>query len=342
MRVRNRPLLAALCTLGLWQGAASAQPTPKANEQAEELNAQGKKLIKQLDLAGAAQRFRAALALSNDPRFAFNLCYTLEKSGQLVEAKQACETVMASGDSRLSEKANRLLAVIEESLADGEPKPPPAPPGPGGSLRQPPPTQPVKPVPVAKPAPSTATPEKKARSSYGVMAGLSRANMQTTFGDPEAKVGLAFGGGMRLRISPSFESIVDAQFVQRGFQDSSDGIDPIDAELTSNYLDVGFASRWYLSEEAFQPYAEVGMALSILLFSSATLNGQDVDVDVQPFDVSYALGLGSRIAIGSRSLDIRLRYMYGLLNTSNSDSGVGGTDTTGFNRTLLIQTGIWL
>ena len=84
------------------------------------------------------------------------------------------------------------------------------------------------------------------------------------------------------------------------------------------------------------------MALSILLFSSATLNGQDVDVDVQPFDVSYALGLGSRIAIGSRSLDIRLRYMYGLLNTSNSDSGVGGTDTTGFNRTLLIQTGIWL
>lgn len=338
MRLHSGHLLAALISVGLWgQGTARAQGAPSAKEQAESLNTEGKKLIKQLDLAGAAQRFRAALALSEDPRFAFNLCYTLEKSGKLVEAKEACERVMADGNSRLVEKANRLLAVIEESLAGGAPKPPPAPPGPGGSLRRPPPVQPAKPV---ASVPST-PPPKKAKTSYGVIAGLSRANVQATFGDPEPKVGLALGGGMRVRLRPNFDSVIDAQFVQRGFQTSSVGIDGVDGDLTANYLDLGFASRWYLSEGAFRPYAEVGMALSVLLFDSATIAGQEVDPEIQPLDISYSLGVGSRIPLGAVSLDIRARYMYGLLNTAKSDVGIGATDTSGFNRALLIQTGLW-
>ncbi len=325
--------LVALCVLGLWQGGAYAQ-TPSATEQAEALNAEGKELIKQLDLVGAAQRFRAAMALSGDPRFAFNLCYTLEKSGQLVEAKQACETVMESGNARLNDKANRLLAVIEESMAAGAPQTPARPPGPGGSLR---PTAPAKPVPSV---PST-PPPKKHKASYGLTAGLSRATVQGTFEKTDAKLGLAFGGGMRMRIRPSFESILDVQFVQRGFNASFTEIMGVESSITGNYVDVGFASRWYLGTEGFQPYAEVGMALSVLLFDSASIGGEEVEADLQPFDVSYSLGLGSSIALGSRSLDLRVRYMYGLLNAFNSEGLMGDPPATAYNRTLLVQSGIW-
>ncbi len=101
------------------QGTAdpAQEDASEARQQAEACNNEGKKLIRQLDLQGAAEQFRLAMKLVPDPRYAFNLCYTLEKSRKFAEARFACEAVASSDDPRLIEKATELLAAIEEQLA---------------------------------------------------------------------------------------------------------------------------------------------------------------------------------------------------------------------------------
>ena len=69
--------LVALSFLGHMR-AAEAQDLSVKAKKAESLNTEGKKLVSRLDLDGAAERFRDAWQLVRDPRFAFNLCYTLE------------------------------------------------------------------------------------------------------------------------------------------------------------------------------------------------------------------------------------------------------------------------
>jgi Flp pilus assembly protein TadD len=87
-------LLVMLATLSSVTQLASAQPSAYA--QAEALNDEGKALIGRVDLAGAAAKFRQAIALVEDPRYVFNLCYALEKSGVLQEARRECQWVTTS------------------------------------------------------------------------------------------------------------------------------------------------------------------------------------------------------------------------------------------------------
>lgn len=162
MNSRNMRTLAAVLSLFLtlctvFIQAASAND----RERAEELNSEGRELVKQLDLTGAAERFRQALQLANDPRYAFNLCYTLEKSRLFGEAYQACKRVQASSDARLAEKATQLLVEIESELAKQQAAQGPANPGS--------PTQPTGPWPAAQPggAPAPAATWQQPAPGYG-------------------------------------------------------------------------------------------------------------------------------------------------------------------------------
>ncbi len=307
-----------------------------ARDQAEALNTKGKALIKQLDLEGAAQSFREALSLANDPRFAFNLCYTLEKSGKLAEAKDACEQVAQSGDERLKEKAARLLSSIDERLpATVEPTPAPPTPAP------PNPTEPSKPPPTTAPPPPPGLPPspvpvaEPSLPKFAVMVGLSRANVAAGINlNTEPRVGVALGG-MVVVNRRSVETIFDAQLVNRG-ANFDGGFDGPDASMVSTYVDFGISSRRYFGTGGVQPYAEAGMTLSLLLAATLSTEGFEGDADLQGFDLAYNLGFGARIDLNRRKLDLRLRYMHGLIDTStarDSDSA--------YNRALLMQGGLW-
>ncbi len=293
--------------------------------QAEELNSQGKALIGQLDLAGAAQRFRAAMLLSSDPRFAFNLCYTLEKSGQFGEAKVACEKVVGAADPRLANKANKLLAVIEGKMA-GEPASSRSAPPPGQSEPA------VAPPPRAQPVASLPPPKSQASHrtlQYGAVVGLSRANVSSAEADPDAVVGYAVGAWARMGLRPSFDSILEAQLVRRGFSTRL-------VDLTTTYLDLGFASRWYLGMGGAKPYLEAGMTLSILLSSEVDVAVAQPD-EIQAYDLAYTIGVGTLVGIGSLSVDVRARYLHGLVSIGQDVVG----DLTGYNRSVLAQLGVW-
>lgn len=107
-------------------GSAAAQPAGDKAAQAEALNAEGKERMRVLDLDAAAEKFRKAIALSPDPRFYFNLCFTLEKLDRLREARAACQVVDkdSNADPKLREKSRTLLAQIDQRLASGAPAEP--------------------------------------------------------------------------------------------------------------------------------------------------------------------------------------------------------------------------
>ena len=309
------------------QRSAWAQPTD-SQAQAEELNSQGKALIKQLDLAGAAQRFRAAMALSSDPRFAFNLCYTLEKSGQFANAKEACEKVVGATDARLANKANKLLAVIEgkmttELASSPPPKPPPSSQSPP-AVASAPRTQPVTSASLPTPAPQAS----HKTLQYGAVVGFSRANVSGTKLNPDAVVGYAVGGWARMGLRPSFDSIFEAQLVQRGFSTRV-------FDVSASYLDLGFASRWYLGMGGVKPYLEAGMTLSILLSSEVDFMVAE-SKELQAYDLAYTVGVGTIIGLGALSVDVRARYMHGLIAI-----GEGTGDLIAYNRSVLAQVGMW-
>src|SRR3989304_5948196 len=85
---RSTLLVAATLTLAL-PCLALAQKTPA--QQADDLNEAGKGLYKNNDFAGAAGKFREAIALSAEARFYFNLRATLEKAGDYAAALEACD-----------------------------------------------------------------------------------------------------------------------------------------------------------------------------------------------------------------------------------------------------------
>src|SRR5687768_15694577 len=95
-----------VCLLVLASAGPARAQSPDERARAEKLNDQGKRQIALVDFEGAAESFRAAIALVADPRYYYNLCYTLHRAGKLREAHAACEMAAASNqDPRLHAKA---------------------------------------------------------------------------------------------------------------------------------------------------------------------------------------------------------------------------------------------
>jgi hypothetical protein len=299
--------------------------------RAEALNGQGKERIRQLDLEGAAEFFRQAIVLSQDPRFYFNLCYTLEKSGKLVEARDACDAVAGSGDARLESKAAQLSSKIDERLGP-RPTEPSEPLSPTTPESETPKTGNVPPPP---PPPEKA-PEPGPKAAYGGAVGMSLASLGGSASSGQV-VGAAVGPWLRLPMGNRYEFILDAQFVQRGGTFREVGLGKI--EIKAGYLDVGAAFRYSIGSETVSYYFDAGLALSLLVTESSSLDGGDVNAEINGKDFSTVFGIGYVIKTAAGALDFRARYMNGYLPINDIDGGILGTDI--LNRTILVQGGYW-
>jgi hypothetical protein len=130
---------AATAALLLCLGAAPALAQQTPAQRAEQLNNEGKEFFRTENYAAAADKFRQAAVLSPEGRFYFNLCYTLDKTGQLRDALMACQAVEPNGASiPLQEKADELMEAIRGKLSAQGQDPDQPPPG-GGDPDQPPP-----------------------------------------------------------------------------------------------------------------------------------------------------------------------------------------------------------
>ncbi|MBL4634900.1 MAG: outer membrane beta-barrel protein [Kofleriaceae bacterium] len=334
--------------------------------RAERLNSEGKALIGELDLEGAAAKFREAIGLIEDPRYAFNLCYTLEKSGGLEEAERACTWVTGSTNKRLAKKAVELLKRVKAKLASrpgtsaspspvvrgvdssgGEPPqsvPAPVTSTPGtsatGENRPPPPvrTYPIRTSLPASPVSTngipTAQPVKTTR--WGVRGGTSLSTVNG-LGSNDGQFLSGMLGVMYTRsFGAPFQLIYEAQFAGRGAQlvtgDLIAGRGAVDLDLT--YLDLSSTSRYSFGNGTLRPFLELGSSLSFLLLSKISTDFETSEETSFPtLDVSFNVGGG--ITFGS--LEVRVVYMRGLLDLSSDLQA--GSDV--YSVSTLFEGGYW-
>src|SRR5690349_1073029 len=108
----KRSVLASLLVLAFARPALAQSEDDRA--RAEKLNEEGKRQIALVDFDGAAGSFRAAIQIQPDPRYYYNLCYTLHRAGKLREAHASCEMAAADKkDPRLAAKAKERLTMID-------------------------------------------------------------------------------------------------------------------------------------------------------------------------------------------------------------------------------------
>ena len=82
--------------------------------KANELNAEGRDLLRDGKYEAAVANFEHAIELLEDPRFYFNLCVAHDGAGDKVQAIAACRAVKKNQPSdRLLKKTNQMLKTIE-------------------------------------------------------------------------------------------------------------------------------------------------------------------------------------------------------------------------------------
>lgn len=333
---------------------AVAQPASDPIAQAEAENAAGKAKIAVVDLAGAAAHFRAAIALSPDPRYYFNLCYTLEKAGQLREAKAACEVVASGGsDERLAGKARAKLAEIERGLRAGdEGKPEPlAPPGtapvadPDDTLADGERVAPGTPITVSPRPPGgaiqadrfgrplgrrpmvmrrmAAPVERRPPATWFIQLGFGDARVVVDddegsvadLDDTSSLLVGAVGAGVALWPASAFGFQLEGQLANRGFK--VDG-DLFDASATLTYLDLAALVRLEPGRGRFRVHAVAGGYLGFKVASSTSLDGDALDDQVASTDAGAILGAGFTIGRFRRAVNLDLRLQIGTKNVSEA------------------------
>lgn len=326
-------LLVLLVALSSESQHAEAQPS--AHAQAEALNEEGKALIGRVDLAGAAAKFREAVALVEDPRYVFNLCYALEKSGVLEEARRECKWVTTSRDQRLADKAAKLLASIDEQLAKKtalQPAPTPTP----QPTPQPKPVPQPTPVPYSAPtpvvAPGNPVPQHLLPYSmqtrtldtslhFGVRVGMALSRFAGEYQDAGNVAAPSIGLMARKALRKRLRATGEIQYTGRGSTVYAANFDLIDINL--KYLDLSGGMQFALGGRF---YIEAGATFSIFVSGEDDpFFETDATFEVGPVDLSGDLGFGA--ALGS--FDLRFQYKHGLLDIADIEFSGENADAVG-------------
>lgn len=360
----------AVITLLACGMAATARAQDDGQAAAEGKNAEGKQRMRVLDLEGAVRAFREAIAIHPDPRYYFNLCFTLNKLDRLAEAAVACEVTATSPgvSDDLRGKAETLQADIDrrraggsvverptdaepETLADGKEAPdskatqgaanttsPETPLGPIDSSNQP--GTAATPGPVVR-APSPTPPAKSL--SLGVAAGLSIATIDAADAEAEARSGIRIGATLLGQLSSILAIESGLAFVQKGATADAfvESIGLVRAELDTSYLEIPVLLRVGIPGLGTAvPYTVAGPAIATLLSAKASVRGSglpsdSMDVKDQYTSLDYALvaGMGVEIDAGVGAVVLDARYWLGLKDVAKAD------DTTARNRSFALTAG---
>jgi hypothetical protein len=155
--------------------AVAAAQTAAPNPAAEALNDQGKELYKARDYQGAAAKFREAIGIAPDARYYFNLCATLEKTGDYDGALEACDSVYANNPSdELKGKTGARAADIRKAKRERDAQQPVQQPG-DPNLPNP------QPIPQPIPPPEPAKPAYDYRWGFGGSLGVVAGNVDDTY-----------------------------------------------------------------------------------------------------------------------------------------------------------------
>ena len=127
-------VLASFPALALVAAPGSAIAQPQA--RADQLNEEGKALLRSKSYTEASDKFRQAIVLQPEGRFYYNLCMALYHEGKLGEALTACRAVGPNGGNETAVKGAQVIMEdhIKPKMREAgiDPDAPPANTGGGG------------------------------------------------------------------------------------------------------------------------------------------------------------------------------------------------------------------
>ena len=171
----------------------------------------------------------------------------------------------------------------------------------------------------------------------GVKGGF---NLSTIAFDPSdiewnVKFGPVGGGFVALPVAPGLTIQPEGLFSRKG---GTAKIDNIEATISITYLEVPVLAKVGVAgsgDKKFSIFGGPSMAFKLSSDTSATVGGEDVDVDIDEDVEDFDFGIvgGLEYAIGRFSIDAR--YTFGLSDLNASE----GDETKAKNRVLSVMAG---
>ncbi len=127
--------------------------------------------------------------------------------------------------------------------------------------------------------------------SLGLKAGVTIATFHgDDAGDPDNRTGFVFGGQVVIH-SPLFDIQAEGLYVQKGAEESADGIEATDK---FDYFEIPVLLRKNLPGIVVKPYFLVGPALAFNVNAKVESGALEADVkdDVKDTDVGLVVGVG--------------------------------------------------
>jgi hypothetical protein len=278
--ILRRELVAGLTTL-LVPVVAIAQTAVAPNPAAEALNDQGKELYKARDYQGAAAKFREAIGLTPDARYYFNLCATLEKTGDYDGALEACDAVYANAPSdELKGKTGARAAEIRKAKRERDSQPQPVPGDPNLPNPQPLP----QPLPPPEEAPRA---QPDYRWGFGGALGVMAGNVDDEF-DQGAGWLLNLNADRLFMPKANVGLRLDLDFGQLNSVEVKD-LDGAKADMTFFQLGAGIYKHFKIGDH-FAITPSVSLLLGGWVYSEP--DAMEVDSSTDPTVVSIGGRLG--------------------------------------------------
>jgi len=170
-----------------------------------------------------------------------------------------------------------------------------------------------------------------AQVNLGVLGGLNLANINV---DPPMeeielsnRIVFVVGGVLDYRLSKYFTLRLEPMYLQKGVKfETDEAPGGVDYEFKSAYLEIPMMITYTFVIQKIKPYIIAGPTIGFCLSAKKDISwdSQHHDVDIkegtESIDFGFGLGAGLNVPIGSNSIFLEARYVFGLTNVNKEPS----------------------
>ena len=169
------------------------------------------------------------------------------------------------------------------------------------------------------------------KMNIGVLGGLNLANTNV---DPAMKgielsnhIVFGIGGVLDYRLSKYFTLRLEPMYLQKGVKfETDEAPGGVDYEFKSAYLEIPLMITYTFVIQKIRPYLIAGPTIGFCLSAKKDISWdsehRDVDIKEGTESIDFGLGLGAglNVPIGSNSIFLEARYVFGLTNVNEEPS----------------------
>jgi len=174
-------------------------------------------------------------------------------------------------------------------------------------------------------------PQVDAQVNLGFFAGLNLANISQ---DPPMegidlsnRIGFAVGGVFDYRLGKYLALRLEPMYLQKGVKfETDEAPGGVDYEFESAYFEIPVMMMYTFTTQRIKPYLiagpTIGFCLSAKKYISWDSQHNDIDIKDGTESIDFGLGLGAGLSvpIGSNSMFLETRYVFGLTNINKEPS----------------------